>query len=68
MQAFAYAKFAVSLLAFAAYLLFALRLNEKLKPHITGVERAVLLSLSLAGAAFVISKANACISERYFRD
>lgn len=62
-----YAKFSAGLIAFLGYLVFALHLNEKLKPVLSDLERATLIILSIAGAALLIAKANEYVSARFLR-
>jgi hypothetical protein len=65
--ALVYTKAAVAVLAFIAYLIFAFHINDKLQSALSGPERAILISASIAGAGFLIAKANEYLSHRMFR-
>lgn len=64
--ALVYIKFAVSVAAFVGYLVFAFSVNEVLTPHLDGLQRGLLVSLSIVGAGFVIVRASEYLSTKLF--
>ena len=65
--ALVYGKAALTIALWAGYVIFALRVNEKLKLHVSGFERFALVSLSIIGASFLISKAAEYSSLKRFK-
>lgn len=65
--ALAYGKYALTIALWAGYVVFALRVNEKLKLDISGFERFALVSLSIVGASFLILKTAEYLSLKLFK-